>query len=96
MSKIQISIEFDDQLEGIADKVTQALAALQAPTRENQPEDEILTPEDLATIWKVPKSKIYNLTMRTGTGCIPRFKIGRDLRFHRSQVMAWAAENGIK
>ena len=58
--------------------------------------DEILTPDDLAAIWKVPKSKIYALTMKTGPDSIPRFKIGRHLRFKRSIIEKWADEQKIK
>ena len=57
-----------------------------APTRDD---DEILTPDELAELFKIPKSKIYQMTMKTGPGSIPRFKIGRDLRFKRSEVVPW-------
>lgn len=58
--------------------------------------DEILTPDDLANVWKVPKSKIYALTMQKGPGSIPRFKIGRHLRFRRCEVEKWADEQDKK
>lgn len=51
--------------------------------------DEIMTGDDICQEFKIPKSKLYNLTMQTGPGSIPRFKIGRDLRFKRVEVAEW-------
>ena len=89
--EITIKISFSGGLESLFPKLTNVLEMLQgsavsAPTQEP---DEIMTPDELAELFKIPKSKIYAMTMKTGPGSIPRFKVGRDLRFKRSEVITW-------
>ncbi len=89
--EITIKISFSGGLENLFPKLSNVLEMLQggavsAPAHEP---DEIMTPGELAELYKIPKSKIYALTMRTGPGSIPRFKVGRDLRFKRSEVINW-------
>jgi len=95
---ITIHISFGPEIEALLPMVKQILENLPGPISlcndlSDKP-DEVLTPDDLACLWKVPKSKIYALTMQTGPGSIPRFKIGRDLRFKRSKIERWAEEQG--
>lgn len=48
--------------------------------------DEILDIEDLATYLKMKKASVYNLVER---GDIPFYRIGRLLRFRKSQIDEW-------
>jgi excisionase family DNA binding protein len=48
--------------------------------------DELLTPEELAGLLKIPRDGVYRLSG-------PRtVRLGRRLRFRRSDVDAWLAE----
>jgi len=89
--EITIKISFSGGLEKLFPRLTHVLETFQerTPKRIVSDEDEILTPTELADLFKIPKTKIYQMTMRTGPGSIPRFKVGRDLRFRKSQVVAW-------
>jgi len=93
---ITIHISLNPEIEFLFPKIKQFFENFSGINGTVHKPDEILTPDDLARIWKVPKSKIYALTMQTGPGSIPRFKIGRDLRFKRSKVEKWAEEQDIK
>lgn len=59
--------------------------------------DELLTVEELASLFKLTKYTVYNLTRvrNRRDGALPYIKIGRELRFRRSAVEAWllAQEN---
>jgi hypothetical protein len=50
---------------------------------------EVMNVDDVCREFKLNKTKLYALTMKTGPGSIPRFKIGRDLRFKRSELIKW-------
>ena len=60
--------------------------------------NELLTVSELASIFKLTKFTIYNLTRERNRseGALPFIKIGRELRFRRSAVEAWilAREQG--
>jgi excisionase family DNA binding protein len=47
------------------------------------------TPDELATALKVPKSWVYARSRETGPGSMPRIKVGKYLRFNRSEVIDW-------
>jgi excisionase family DNA binding protein len=53
--------------------------------------DELLTVDELASIFKLTRWTIYNLTRQRNrrAGALPYIKIGRELRFRRSAVEAW-------
>ncbi len=51
-----------------------------------------LTIVELAEKLKVPKSWVYSRTRETGPGTIPRFKVGKYIRFVESDVLAWLEE----
>jgi excisionase family DNA binding protein len=53
--------------------------------------DELLTVEELASLFKLTRWTIYNLTRQRNRreGALPYIKIGRELRFRRSAVDAW-------
>jgi len=86
MPEITLKIDIPENLEAILKAILggQAAPAIQAPI-----EDEIWGIDDLCTAFKMKKSKAYSLTMQTGPGSMPRFKLGRDLRFRKSEVTAW-------
>lgn len=51
---------------------------------------EILTVPEVANLLKVPPSSIYEWTRFRGTNRkLPHRKVGKYLRFIRSEVMAW-------
>jgi len=53
--------------------------------------DELLTVEELASIFKLTRWTIYNLTRQRNRreGALPYLKLRRELRFRRSAVEAW-------
>jgi excisionase family DNA binding protein len=54
-------------------------------------EQELLTVMELAEKLKVPKSWIYAHTRQRGPDAIPKFRLGRYLRFHLGEVMQWVS-----
>ena len=60
--------------------------------------EELLTVEELASIFKLTRWTVYNLTRQRNRvrGALPYIKVGRQLRFRRSAVEAWlvAQERG--
>jgi|GEM_PF-871745 len=48
-----------------------------------------LTIDEMCQLLKVKKSWIYQKTMVTGPGCLPRLKVGKSLRFNPSDVKQW-------
>lgn len=51
--------------------------------------EEILTVDELAEDWKVPKSWVYARTRETGPDAIPRIKVGKYIRFEKDKVTEW-------
>ena len=45
--------------------------------------------KEVAEYLNVPISKIYSLTRQKGPNTIPRFKIGRHLRFIKEDIDIW-------
>ncbi len=98
-NEIKISISVPPGIENLIPKITEFLQQFNgstSPRKEIQPEDDILTITDLCDLYKIPKTKVYAMTMKTGPGSIPRFKIGRDLRFKRSELIEWFNTQRIK
>jgi len=50
---------------------------------------QLLTVADVASIFKVPVSWIYERTRRRGIERIPHKKLGKYLRFEEAEVLAW-------
>jgi excisionase family DNA binding protein len=50
---------------------------------------EILTPEETAALLRVNPSFIYEKCRRRSRDPLPCHRIGRYLRFRRSEVLAW-------
>lgn len=82
-----IKINLPEHLETLLKTI---LNGTQPPSTSN--EEEIWNVNDVCAAFKIPKSKLYSLTMRSGEGTIPRFKIGRDLRFKKSETIKWFNE----
>jgi predicted DNA-binding transcriptional regulator AlpA len=53
---------------------------------------DLLTVPELARELKVKPSWVYGETRKTGKGSIPRFKIGKYLRFSLEEVIFWIRE----
>jgi len=52
----------------------------------------LMTAEDLAARWQVPKSHVYRLTR---DGRVPAVKLGKYYRFRPVAVEAFEAEGGV-
>jgi hypothetical protein len=52
----------------------------------SQAEAELLTVDDLARLWKLPKSWVYERTRRRGREQLPHVKLGKYLRFEEWAV----------
>jgi excisionase family DNA binding protein len=50
---------------------------------------ELLTVSETAKLLKVPPSWVYERTRRRGTDQIPHFKLGKYLRFSKTDVLLW-------
>lgn len=54
---------------------------------------EWMTLDEVCDYLNLSKSSIYKLTMKNG---IPFYKLGRILKFKRSEVDAWISEHKVK
>jgi excisionase family DNA binding protein len=52
-------------------------------------EHNFLTIDEMASTLKVPKSWLYSRTRETGSGSIPRVKVGKYIRFRLDEVLNW-------
>jgi excisionase family DNA binding protein len=52
---------------------------------------QLLTAEQLAERWQVPKTHVYNLTR---TGQIPKVQLGRYYRYRLTDVEAFEGDGG--
>jgi len=87
-----IKIDFPDGIEELIPKFVNFLEHFSgdlALSPKPKQSDEIMTADEVCHVFKIPKTKLYTLTMNTGPGSIPRFKIGRDLRFRNDEVSEW-------
>lgn len=50
---------------------------------------EILTPEEVAGILRVSLTWVYEKSRRRARDPLPAHRIGRYIRFRRSEVLAW-------
>lgn len=97
MAEITIKVQYDDQqVDDFVSKVVQVLGGNPSPAQENQSENELLTTKEAAAFFKVTVKQLYQWTMRTGPGSLPRMKIGKHLRFRRSDLEAWINEQRVK
>jgi excisionase family DNA binding protein len=59
-------------------------------TATQEPEcDDLLTVGQVAEILNVPISWVYERTRRRGIERIPYFKLGKYLRFARTEILQW-------
>lgn len=49
----------------------------------------LLTIDEMAETLKVPKSWLYSRTRERGADAVPRFKVGKYIRFVEADVMDW-------
>ena len=54
--------------------------------------DEFLTTEELATLLKIPKLTVYKWVSQRK---IPYVKVGKHLRFKRSEIEEWLKERRV-
>lgn len=97
--KISIEIIFSGSLESHLPTLTSLLEKLKgefstSPGSVPIDADEIWTPEQMCAYFKIDKTKLYSLTMKTGPGSLPRFKLGKYLRFRKLESINWF--NGLK
>lgn len=50
---------------------------------------EILTPDEVAALLRVSLTWVYEKSRRRSRDPLPAHRIGRYLRFRRSEVLAW-------
>ncbi len=84
MSEITLKINLPENLETILQAILngQPVPPTTAPVG-----DEIWTIEDICKAYKWKKSKVYSMTMQTGPGSLPRFKVGRDSKKRSDRVV---------
>lgn len=51
--------------------------------------NEILTPSEVAELFRVPESWVYEKSRRRCKDPLPVHRIGKYLRFHRAEVLDW-------
>ena len=54
--------------------------------------EPLLTLEEAEALLKVPRSWLYD---RTRKGKIPHLKLGKYLRFHREELLAWIEDQRV-
>ena len=57
---------------------------------------ELLTVPELAEALKVPRSWVYSRTRETGPRAMPRYRVGKYVRFCLDDVMDWLKEQNQK
>ena len=66
-----------------------ALQNSQMPGEHSVYNDDLATVSQIAEFLQVPDSWVYERTRRRGIERIPHFKLGKYLRFSRSEVLDW-------
>jgi len=56
---------------------------------QNAQSEDLFTVREVAELLNVPISWVYERTRRRGIERIPHFKLGKYLRFSRSEVLQW-------
>lgn len=54
-------------------------------------EEPLLTADDVARVLRVPRSSVYDYARRSRHP-LPSMRVGRHLRFYRSEIEAWLLE----
>ncbi len=55
--------------------------------------EEILTPREAAALLRIHRTTLYELAR---SGDLPAFRVGKDWRFRRDALLAWAARGGSR
>jgi len=58
-------------------------------------EDDLSGVKDIAVFLSVPVSWVYERTRRRGNERIPHFKLGKYLRFSRSEIIDWVHQQRV-
>lgn len=53
---------------------------------------QLMTIDELAALWQVPRSWIYQRTHRGASDPLPHVKVGRLLRFRPDDVEKWLSD----
>ena len=92
-----MKVQFEpEDIEAIARGVAEHLKTLISGQGKNrEPQDEVLTVEQAATLLKTSKAQIYQWVNNSqhGLGTFPYLKAGRLLRFSRREVLQWLRES---
>jgi excisionase family DNA binding protein len=59
------------------------------PCERSASNDDLVTVSQIAEFLQVPDSWVYERTRRRGIERLPHFKLGKYLRFSRSEVLDW-------
>lgn len=51
--------------------------------------NEILTPTEVAELFRVPETWVYEKSRRRCKDPLPVHRIGKYLRFHRAEILDW-------
>ena len=92
-----MKVQFEpEDIEAIARSVAGYVKALISDRGKNrEPQDEVLTIEQVATLLKTSKAQIYQWVnnSRHGLGDFPYLKAGRLLRFSKKAIIGWLEAN---
>ncbi len=64
------------------------------PQQVNQ-RDRLLTVEQVAEMWQLPRSWIYERTRRRGLEQLPHFKLGKYVRFEEKAVRQFLEQRQV-
>ena len=86
MTEITFKINLPENIQNLLQVFLDSQASFAVPP---PVEDKIWNVDDICAAFKISKTKVYSLTMQTGQDSIPRFKVGRALRFKKLEVIEW-------
>jgi excisionase family DNA binding protein len=71
------------------DEMSGVLQKSEMPCERSASNDDLVTVSQIAEFLQVPDSWVYERTRRRGIERLPHFKLGKYLRFSRSEVLDW-------
>jgi excisionase family DNA binding protein len=87
---VKTTLENED-IQAIADQIIEKLMPVLSKNGKRELEDDILTPDEVASLLRVKKAQIYSWVAEskfTEDG-MPYQKAGKFLRFSRNDVLKW-------
>lgn len=84
----------DDKLMSV-DELARYLAAASKPAPKKKPEP-LMSVDDVAEYLGIPKASIYAWNSRGWDPGPPRYKVGKYVRYKRSEVDAWLETRATK